>query len=424
MIYLLQKFLIFSIPLRELAGFKSGIPFRLGELLMLACVGYIFLNTSIEKKLRFFNRTLLSKSIVYLLILNLVLTVIFSRGQAINLDFFYKYVARNIMMILFFSAVLIRPIRLKRKDIELFFKYIVLLQLFMLILQKLGFTIKLFTLTSFPLGRRFQGTASEAGYLPTLIAPALWYFRNSIRSKKYYYLAFFEIFMTFSSFAYIVLALELSIIFFTKKIKINPKKFLKRILVTLLILIVVGMNFKVVSKSIENNFTKIMKYSKNDGGDFSARARNEQLINLKNKISKFSKEELGFGKGTGGYYLTQLKDINKNIFMEITDEGHTLYYSTVHDRGILGYLVLILILGNFGYVIYNQRKDRVIMCLAYLYLLQLIHWKITANMWLYYFWISMAYVVSQYEIKEIRKRRRDRRKNVFHKTTDIPLPVK
>ena len=403
--YLLQKFLMFSIPLREMAGFQRGVPLRVGELLMLIYALYVFLKTSIEKKSNFFNRTLLSKSIVYLLILNLVITVIFSRGQVINLDFFYKYVARNIMMILFFSAVLIKPISLKRKDIELFFKYMVLLQLFMLILQKSGFTIKLFTLTSFPLGSRFQGTASEAGYLPTLIAPALWYFRDSIRNKKYYYLAFFEIFMTFSSFAYIVLALELGIVFFTKKIKINSKKILKGIIATFLILIVVGMNFEVVSKSIENNFIKIMKYSKNNGGDFSARARNEQLTNLKNKILKFSKEELFLGKGTGGYYSNQLKYVGKKKFMEITEEGHTLYYSTIHDRGILGYLVLITLFGNFGYIFYKQRKNKVIMSLAYLYLLQLIHWKITGNMWLYFFWITIAFIISQYELNKVKKNR-------------------
>lgn len=424
MIYLLQKLLIFSIPLRELAGFKSGIPFRMGELLMLAYAGYVFLKTSMERKTKFFNRNLLSKSVVYLLILNLVLTVVFSRGQTINQDFFYKYIARNVMMILFFSAVLVKPIHLKRKDIELFFKYMVLLQLFMLVLQKLGFTIKLFTLTSFPLGRRFQGTASEAGYLPTLIAPALWYFRNSIRNKKYYYLAFFEIFMTFSSFAYIVLAFELVIIFFTKKIKINPKKFLKGIIATLLVLVVIGLNFKVVSKSIENNFTKIMKYSKNNGGDFSARARNEQLTHIKREISKFSKEELILGKGTGSYFASQLKQAGKNKFMEITDEAHTVYYSTVHDRGVLGYGVMISLFIMFGYMIYNQRKNKVVMSLAYLYLLQLIHWKITANTWLYYFWISMAFIMSQYEVKQIRKRRRDRRKNVFYKATDISLSIK
>ena len=412
MTYFLQKFLIFSIPLRELAGFKSGIPFRLGELLMLAYAGYIFLNTSIEKKIKFFNRTFLSKNIVYLLILNLVLTIIFSRGQAINLDFFYKYIARNIMMILFFSAVLIRPIRLKRKDIELFFKYVVLLQLFMLVLQKLGFTIKLFTLINFPVGRRFQGTASEAGYLPTLIAPALWYFRNSIRNKKYYYLAFFEIFMTFSSFAYAVLAIELFISLFTKKIKIKPKNFLKGIVAIFFILIVIGINFKVISTSIENNFTKIMKYSKNNGGDFSARARNEQLTNLKNKISNFDKEELLVGKGTGAYFSSQLKYLNKNFFMEITEEGHTLYYSTIHDRGILGYLILMSIFGSFGYMIYRQRKSRVIMSFAYLYLLQLIHWKITANTWLYYFWITTALIMSQYEIKYMKKIRRKRNERV------------
>lgn len=405
MIYFLQKFLVFSIPLRELAGFKSGIPFRLGELLMLAYAGWIFLKTSTEKKARFFNRTLLSKSIVYLLILNLVLTIVFSRGQAIVNDFLYKYLARNIMMIMFFSAILVRPIRLKRKDVELFFKYMVLLQLVMLVLQKLGFTIKLFTLTSFPMGRRFQGTASEAGYLPTLIAPALWYFRNSIRNKKYYYLAFFEIFMTFSSFAYAVLAIECIISIFTKKIKIKPKKFLKGIIATLFVLIVIGANYKIVSTSIENNFTKIMKYSKNDGGDFSARARNQQLTNLKNKISNFNKEELIFGKGTGGYYFDQLRYSGKKVFMEITEEGHTLYYSTIHDRGLLGYLILISIFGNFGYMIYKQRKSRLVMSLAYLYLLQLIHWKITANSWLYFFWITMAFVMSQYEMKEMRKRR-------------------
>lgn len=421
--YLLQKLLIFSIPLRELAGFKSGIPFRMGELLMLGYIGYVFLKTSMEKKTKFFNRTLLSKSVVYLLILNLVLTVVFSRNMVINTDFFNKYIARNIMMIMFFLVVLIKPIRLKGKSIELFFKYMVLLQLFMLVLQKLGFTIKLFTLINFSFNRRFQGTASEAGYLPTLIAPALWYFRNSIRNKKYYYLAFFEIFMTFSSFAYIVLALELGIKYFTKKIKINPRKFFKGIIVAFLVLTVVVLNFKVIATSIENNFTKIIKYSKNDGGDFSARARNEQLTNLKNKISNFDREELVFGKGTGSYLSSQLKYVGKNTFMEITEEGHTLYYSTIHDRGSLGYLVLVSILGNVGYMIYRQRKNRVVMSLGYLYLIQLIHWKITANTWLYFFWITTAFIMSHYEIKEMRKRRVNlkRRKNGTNKHNNANL---
>lgn len=70
---------------------------------------------------------------------------------------------------------------------------------------------------------------------------------------------------------------------------------------------------------------------------------------------------------------------------------------------------------------YKQRKNKIVMCFAYLYLFQMIHWKITANMWLYYFWISMAYVVSQYEIKEIRKRRRDRRKNGLNKYNNAYL---
>uniref|UniRef100_UPI003AF0EC0D hypothetical protein n=1 Tax=Cetobacterium sp. TaxID=2071632 RepID=UPI003AF0EC0D len=163
---------------------------------------------------------------------------------------------------------------------------------------------------------------------------------------------------------------------------------------------------------IENNFTKIMKYSKNNGGDFSARARNEQLTNLKNKISNFDKEELLVGKGTGAYFSSQLKYLNKNFFMEITEEGHTLYYSTIHDRGILGYLILMSIFGSFGYMIYRQRKSRVIMSFAYLYLLQLIHWKITANTWLYYFWITTALIMSQYEIKYMKKIRRKRNERV------------
>lgn len=424
MIYFLQKFLVFSIPLRELAGFKSGIPFRLGELLMLAYAGWIFIKTSTEKKARFFNRSFLSKNIVYLLILNLVLTIIFSRGRFIAEGFFYKYVARNIMMIIFFTAVLIKPLRLKKRDVELFFKYMVLLQLFMFFLQKIGFTIEMFKIERFPFKSRFQGTASESGYLPTLIAPALWYFRNSIRNKKYYYLAFFEIFMTFSSFGYGVLIIEIIVSLFTKKIRFTPKLFLKKIILSLFLLLVVGINFKFVLQKIEYNLNKIVRYSRNDGGDFSARARSEQLIYIKSEISKFSKYELIVGKGTGGYSYKQFKQIKKHIFMEITEEGHTVYYSTIHDRGLLGYLILLSLFSSFGYMIYKQRKNRVIMSLGYLYILQLIHWKITGNIWLYYFWISMGFVVSQYEIKQIIKKRRDWRKNVLYKTTHISLPIK
>ncbi|MGL5965268.1 MAG: hypothetical protein ACRCZ2_12860 [Fusobacteriaceae bacterium] len=422
MLYILQKLLIFSIPLRELAGFKSGIPFRLGELLMLAYAGYIFLKTSVEKKARFFNRTLLSKSVVYLLILNLFLTIIFSRGQLINQEFFYKYIARNIMMIIFFSAVLIKPLRLKRKDIELFFKYMVMLQLVMLVLQKLGFTIRLFTLTNFPSYRRYQGTASEAGYLPALIAPALWYFRNSIRNKKYYYLAFFEIFMTFSSFAYAVLVIEFLFVVLTKKIRINPKNFLKGILFLLLFSIIIGINLKVISTSIEKNFSKIVKYSKNDGGDFSAKTRNQQLKNIKNKISEFSKPELIFGKGTGFYSNNQISNIEK--FMEIAEEGHTLYYSTIHDRGIIGYSIIIIIFSIFGYMISCLRKNKIIMSLAYLYFIQLIHWKITGNTWLYFFWISAAFILSEYEIRDIRNKRREWRRNGASKYNNANLQKK
>lgn len=424
MIYLLQKFLIFSIPLREMAGFERGVPLRVGELLMLIYALYVFLKTSMEKKLVFFKRTKLSKTIVYLLGLNLILTFLFSKGQPISTSFFYRYLLRNIMVLFFFIAVLIKPLKIRKKDLELFFKYMILLQFFMLILQKLGLTIKLFSLVSYPMGRRFQGTASEAGYLPTLIVPALWYFRNSIRNKKYYYLGIFEIFMTFSSFAYAVLAIELCISLFTKRIKVNPKRFLNAAVIGVFLLVVIGLNFKIVSNTIEKNFTKIVKYSKNDGGDFSSRARNQQLDFIKKEISSFNKEELLFGKGTGSYAYTQFKQIKKHKLLEITEEAHTVYYSTIHDRGILGFMATIGIFLIFLYMFYKQRKNKIVMCFAYLYLFQMIHWKITANMWLYYFWISMAYVVSQYEIKEIRKRRRDRRKNVFYKTTDIPLPVK
>ncbi|MGL5964948.1 MAG: O-antigen ligase family protein [Fusobacteriaceae bacterium] len=421
MLYILQKLLIFSIPLRELAGFKNGIPFRVGEILMLIYGIYIFLNTSIEKKIKFFNKSILSKSILYLLITNLILTIIFSIGKQIVPSFLIRYLLRNIMIIMFIFAILVKPLKIKRKDIELFFKYMVLIQLFMLILQNLGFTIKLFHLVSYPMGRRFQGTASEAGYLPALIVPALCYFRNSIKNKKYYYLAFFEIFITFSSFAYAALALELLIVALTKKVKINPKIFLKGIVAGLLILIIIGLNFKTVTVAVEKNFTKIIAYSKNDGGDFSSRARNQQLTYIKNEISKFNKEELLFGKGTGSYFYNQLKQIKKNYLMEITEEAHNIYYSTLHDRGIIGLILILGIFGIFGILIYKQRKNKVVMSLGYLYLLQLVHWKITANMWLYYFWISMAFVMSQYEIKEMRK---NRRKNVFYKAANVSLSTK
>lgn len=413
--YFLQNLLIFSIPLRELAGFKTGVPLRVGELLMVIYIGYIFLKTSMKEKFLFFNRTNISKNIVYLLGLNLLMTLVFSKNQAIETSFLYRYLSRNIMIFLFFISVLIKPIQLKEKNIDFFFKYMIFLQLFMLILQSSGFTIKLFSIESFPIFRRFQGTASEAGYLPTLIAPALWYFRNSIRNRKYYYIGIFEIFMTFSSFGYAVLVIEGSICVFTKKIRLSPKMILNRMLIIIFLTSIIAWNFKIISGVVEKHFVKIIKYSKNNGGDFSARARNQQLTFIKKEISKFNNEELSVGRGTGAYYLIQLKQIKKNTMMEITEEAHTIYYSTIHDRGILGFSTIVVISLLINYVFYKQRKDKVIMSIGYLYFLQLIHWKITGNMWLYYFWIGIAFIVSQYEIKEKRKIYMKGRKNGISK---------
>lgn len=402
MLYFLQKLLLFSIPLRELAGFEKGIPLRLGEILMGIYVVYVFGNCLFQKKIRFFSKDLLSKKIVLLLGLNIILTSTVFYHTRVDFIFAKKYLVRNILIFLFFISLLIKPIYLKKRDRLNFFKFIVLIQLIMLILQKLGYTIQLFSLVEFPLNRRFQGTASEAGYLPTLIAPALYYFRNSKRNKRYYYLGIFEIFMTFSSYGYVVLVVE-GILSFIKRKKIKKKKFIKKLLIIPIVILCFIPNYSFITATIEEKLSKVTMYINKERGDFSTRARNQQLNFIKNQIQKLEKEKLFLGEGTGSYSFKQV--MLKGRFMEISEEGHTLYNSTLHDRGIFGWLILIMIFCDLGYMIYKLRKNKVVMSFCYLYILQLIHWKITGNMWLYYFWISSGYIVSQYEIRHKYKKR-------------------
>jgi len=400
MILFLQKALLYSIPLREMAGFRSGIPLRVGELLIVSYIVYIFFTTSIERKLKVFNSSKLNLIIIGALFFNLILVFLISRRLPVNKEFLYKYLARNFVMLSFLISILIKPIRLNRKILNNFFKYMVMIQLLMFFLQLIGWNIEFFTLVNFSSTRRYQGTASEAGYLPTLIAPTLCYFRNSIKNKRYYYLAFFEIAMTFSSFGYFVLAIELLISITRRKTKLTNKSILTFVGGSILVFVVLVFKWDSVEKKVNYSFQKILKYSQGQSYDFSVKARNEQLEYIKARIDSIPTTKKIFGAGTGRYSQIMGHEVKKDDFFEIADEAHTLYWSTIHDRGLIGITLFCGILLSLGLMIYKQRNNKVIMSFSYIYILQIIHWKLTANMWLYFFWITAAFIISQYELKE------------------------
>ena len=410
---ILSLIIIFSFPLREAVGINIGLPIRIGELFMYIYALYtivtIFKN-KIFKEGFFYKKALL---LVVALAVNLIMCIIVSTNFQVNNDFLIKYIFRNTCILVFIFSVMVNPIEINQKLIETFFKYIIVIELIFCLIQIMGKDLYFLNFIDYNPERylgliRLKGTASEPGYLPVVVAPALYYFRNNIDKKIYYYLGMLILFFTFSSFAYVIIGFELILyIKSTLYKKINIKKIIICLIsLSIVIGVVYGLNTSLKDTNIKNiiefNTKKITGFISNNEVDYSSQSRSQQIKLALQKFNDFSTLNKLLGKGTGAYSL-YMKTVGNNMVLEQADEAHNLYVSTLYDRGILGEFILIILIVLILTLSSKNKKTMLTKCMKYSIFIQILHWTLTGNLWLYYFWIAVGILLSSdiYSIKNL-----------------------
>ena len=98
---------------------------------------------------------------------------------------------------------------------------------------------------------------------------------------------------------------------------------------------------------------------------------------------------LMIGRGTGGYY--NMVRNTWSLMVTNVSEAYNLFLSTIIDRGLIGFIILILV---FKYCKKMRIKGNIYSETIYFaILLQGMHWMLTGNFWLYYFWFEIVLLV-------------------------------
>ena len=155
----------------------------------------------------------------------------------------------------------------------------------------------------------------------------------------------------------------------------------------------------VVAAIIDYNIDKMVGYlTFNAYGevDWSAMDRNEHLENAFNYFMDSNFVELLFGHGTGAYsfYAAHHSDVK----VENVEEAYNLYLSTLTDRGLIGLFVLLAIYYNIYKI---KTKDIVSDSIWMALVVQLIHYFLVGNMWLYYVWQEVVMLICYERYKYI-----------------------
>ncbi|PWX68717.1 O-antigen ligase family protein [Clostridium perfringens] len=403
---ILSLLIFISFPLREAIGIDIGIPIRIGELAIYLYAFYTittFYTNNTLKKGVFNKKTFV---LVSLLFLNLLFCIIVSTNSTIDKDFFIKYIFRNTCILIFIFSVMINPIKIEI-DWSKFFKYIIIIQVIFCFIQICGKDVYFLKIINYNPQKyfgltRLKGTASEPGYLPVIIAPALYYFRSfkSLTNKIYYYVGVILLFFTFSSFAYLVIIFE--VIFYIKSYRVKKSITIKSFICLLLCFFFSISAFYIynskikytkINEAIEFNIGKITSFVRKDEVDYSSQSRLQQLQIVVTKFENVDIFRKIIGMGTGSY-SNYANSVGDSMMLESANEAHNLYISTLYDRGILGEIILISIILIILSISKGEKIESQFLALRYSIVIQIIHWGLTGNFWVYYFWIEVAILIS------------------------------
>lgn len=393
------------LPLREAIGISiAGMPLRLGELLFLLFPIYCIFQT----KNIHFNINKYAKRILLILLFFLIYSSLFSliNYSKIDSSYFIKTIFKGFLVLFFLVFAFTLKRDLPENKFIKYMKYIVILELCFYLIQAFGYTISFckiekYSPTVFMGIKRFQGTASEPGYLAPILALPLYFFSKKIRTNYLWFaLTCILIILSFSLFNYIVLLMVVFSILWKYIKEISFKK-----LLLILLCIILSMTIIIAASStIRNAFMGMINKGlqflgvSNKSADFSANDRMSNYSLAFKMISEFNFFEIFVGRGTGAYSAYSLAN-REMVFMH-AEEAYNLYLSTFTDRGIIGLAIMVLLIYN----IYKlKEKDNLISSTVFFAILvQFIQYLLVGNIWLYFLWFEVAVLsmIKKDDIKE------------------------
>jgi len=392
------RFFLFAYTLKDAIALVIGdFPIRLSEfvLYLSSARGFAFKNLKINK-IHFF--------ILSILLLNGILVFIGSSSSDVDIPFYTKYLLRNFLMFCFILSVSLVPYQITYKQWFQLAKTIVVVNILFSIPNFFGYNIVFSGFEEYRMNDMFglprlRGTASEPAYMIPMLAFPLFIFdkSNEKGSKIYLYLTLLLMALTISSFGFAVIIIYLGLK--TYEILDLRYKFTQNRLFVITLFISILLTFfvyfmgKIGTQLYDYTSDKMIGFLQGEATDFSSKAR---LTNYNACINRFNdgnfKVKL-LGYGTGAYYKFIQGDV-KGV-LEEASEAHNLYLSTLHDRGILGLALLVLIfILIFSIQSLPNTNDTVYQAIRFGILIQFIHWFLTGNVWLYYFWAQVAFLFS------------------------------
>lgn len=397
-------------PLRDALGFYLGTtPLRLGELWAVFYALFVLLSPKIRKK---------EMPIVAFVLINLFLVFVglFINQGDFDQGFATKYILRNVLNLLFICGFLCSSIEFSNQDIDRMMRYSFFVQLCAFVLlygtrhyfymSKLlnwndilasGQVINFLGVTI----PRFLGTSSEPGYLAAFLPMLLYYFlKANIKHRSFYIVVTsLMIVSTFSTAVYIATV----VIFFAFTAETGLKK--KYLLGIALAILGMGLiclfNHNVQTLINRMIVEKVVSMISGNKFDYSATERNLHIKNAIRVFESSSAVQKIFGRGTGGYLYDTLH-FGVGLYSYDVEEAYNLYLSTLVDRGIIG---LILTIALFVFLRDRVvRKDIFSVSIFIGILLQFFHWVITGNLWQYYFWTEIIFLLGYYRWKTSQER--------------------
>lgn len=413
-----SRLLYYFFPFRDCLGINAGsTPLRIGELYSVIYSIYVLIR---EKKCTYIPQ--IDNNLFYIIILlatNVLLVAIvsFLSYDSIDTMFMVKYVIRNVLVVVLIAAIWKTSISYSNKLILAGIKWNIVLQIIAaFIFFGLGQRVFMNHMTSIweiqtasyggvelP---RYSGTASEAGYLGPLLAMPLYYFIAIHKSKINKYLLVLCVtllIVSLSSFNYLVIILGF-VVFNYQKNKIKTLLWIIMLCIlgaASLSIIITVLNNTVIGSLVETNINKMLGYvtfGTLGEMDWSANDRNDHLINAYRFFCSGNIFEILFGHGTGAYSYTAAH--HSMVLVDNVEEAYNLYLSTLTDRGVCGLMIYASI---YYYIFKIKTKNVISNSIWFAICIQLIHYMLVGNMWLYYVWQEVVFLIG-YERYRFMKR--------------------
>lgn len=387
-LYLLLLFIAY--PLRESFAFTMGAsPIRMGELI----VGFsplILLSLPNKSNRNWSTRgNLLILFFIYILVVSTLSSSLFDSAFA------FKYIIRAFLFISFIKIAETKTIYVTPYFFDRLLKYTLLIQIPFCILQFVGYDFLFMSIVPYdgaPFAGiiRCNGTASEPGYLVPILASCLFYFINTRReNKKWLYLTLLVLFLCFSSFSIIMVPLFLWFVLRENPQKKKTRLFLRTIVFVSICLIVVVFFVPEFLLFIQAVQTKVIAFisGNTDNMDYSAAERTENIQVAISSIKKMNWLNLFLGYGLGACGIITRNNV---VTFLPGEEAYNLYFSNILNIGIVGSCIIYIF---FYKVIRYSNDDLFSKSFKFAIVVQLIQYFILGNIWLYFLWFDLFFLI-------------------------------